>query len=106
VLLFYIREPISVIGFLFLYLFLCTVSHGVLDAMTNGGLGVGFLSPFNTTRYFFGFRPIVVSPIGVDRFFSGRALQVLVSEFKWIWLPSFLFVLGVRASLRLVRTSA
>src|SRR5205823_15125962 len=27
---------------LFAYLFLATASHGVLDAMTNGGLGVAF----------------------------------------------------------------
>ncbi|PYV78915.1 MAG: metal-dependent hydrolase, partial [Acidobacteria bacterium] len=31
---------------LFAYLFLATASHGVLDAMTNGGLGVAFFSPF------------------------------------------------------------
>lgn len=31
---------------LLLYLFVATASHGVLDAMTNGGLGVAFFSPF------------------------------------------------------------
>src|SRR6267154_1903330 len=30
-----------------LLLFLITASHGVLDAMTNGGLGVAFFSPFD-----------------------------------------------------------
>lgn len=38
---------------LFFYLFLCTASHGVLDALTDGGLGVAFFSPFDTSRYFF-----------------------------------------------------
>ena len=38
---------------LFGYLFLATASHGVLDAITNGGLGVAFFSPFDNTRYFF-----------------------------------------------------
>jgi LexA-binding, inner membrane-associated putative hydrolase len=28
------------------YLFLATASHGLLDAMTDGGLGVAFISPF------------------------------------------------------------
>lgn len=35
-----------------LYLFLATVSHGFLDAFTNGGLGVAFLSPFSNARFF------------------------------------------------------
>ena len=43
-------------------LFAATASHGVLDALTNGGLGVAFFAPFNGTRYFFPWRPLVVSP--------------------------------------------
>jgi inner membrane protein len=35
------------------YLFLATASHGFLDAMTDGGLGVAFFAPFDNTRYFF-----------------------------------------------------
>ena len=77
----------------FLYLFLCTVSHGVLDAMTTGGKGVGFFIPFDVSRYFFPWRIIRVSPIGVERFFSDTGLQVIYSEFMWIMIPSF--VLGV-----------
>src|SRR3954467_4277930 len=65
---------------LFVFLFLATASHGMLDAMTNGGLGVAFFSPFNNARYFFSWRPILVSPIGVSRFLSGRGLAVLESE--------------------------
>ena len=41
-------------------------SHGLLDALTDGGLGVAFFSPFDTTRYFFGFRPVAVSPYPVS----------------------------------------
>src|SRR5262245_61554638 len=32
---------------MFLFFFLATASHGVLDAMTNGGLGIAFFSPFS-----------------------------------------------------------
>jgi inner membrane protein len=71
-----------------LFLFLACVSHGILDAMTNGGLGVAFFSPFSNARYFFPFQPIEVSPIGVGRFFSESGLLVLRSEAKWLWLPS------------------
>jgi len=93
---------------LFAYLFLATASHGVLDAMTNGGLGVAFFSPFDNQRYFFPWRPILVSPIGVTRFFSHRGLMVLQSEILWIWLPSMLlialFVIWRRAKIGEVAT--
>jgi len=75
---------------LWVYLFLATVSHGLLDACTDGGLGVAFFSPFDTTRYFFGARPIEVSPIG-SHFFSERGIHVLGSEFIWVCLPSVAF---------------
>ncbi|HEX6899277.1 MAG TPA: metal-dependent hydrolase [Thermoanaerobaculia bacterium] len=72
---------------LWAYLFTVTASHGLLDAMTDGGLGIALLSPFDTTRYFFPFRPIEVSPIGA-RFFSERGLAVIASEMMWVWAPS------------------
>ncbi|OLE53226.1 MAG: hypothetical protein AUG51_14130 [Acidobacteria bacterium 13_1_20CM_3_53_8] len=72
----------------FLFLFLSTLSHPLLDALTNGGLGVALFAPFSNERYFFPWRPIEVSPIGVGSFLSARGLQVLWSEFKWVWLPS------------------
>lgn len=81
------------------YLFLCTASHGVLDAMTDGGLGVAFFSPFDATRYFFPFRPVAVSPIGIGDFFNGNAVQILVSEVTWVWLPTigiFLILRGLQ----------
>ncbi len=80
---------------LFIYLFLAIESHGVLDAMTNGGLGVAFFSPFSNRRYFFPFRPIQVSPIGAARFFGPKGLSVLHSEFLWIWLPSIAIFLAI-----------
>jgi inner membrane protein len=73
---------------LWLYFFLATASHGVLDAMTNGGLGVAFFAPFDNSRYFFPFTPIAVSPISVRAFFTERGVRVLTSELIWIWLPA------------------
>ncbi len=77
---------------LWLYLFLATASHGFLDAMTDGGLGVAFFAPFDNTRYFFPWTPIRVSPIGISRFFSERGLAVLRSELLWIWVPALMLV--------------
>jgi inner membrane protein len=70
------------------YLFLVTASHGALDAMTNGGLGGAFFSPFNNARYFLPWRPILVSPISFGRFFSPQTPAILTSEFLWIWIPA------------------
>jgi inner membrane protein len=78
----------------FLYLFLCTLSHGILDAFTSGGKGVGFFIPFDNSRYFFGYRPILVSPIGLDNFLSSWGLAVMKSEFRYIWIPC-LFALTI-----------
>ena len=80
---------------LWAYFFLATVSHGLLDAMTDGGLGVAFFSPFDNHRYFLPWTPIRVSPIGAGRFFSDRGLAVLQGELLWIWLPAALFAFGV-----------
>ena len=63
-------------------------SHGALDAATDGGKGVAFFAPFDTTRYFFAFHPIAVSPLSPARFFGPRGLAVLRSETLWIGLPS------------------
>ena len=73
---------------LVLFFFLVTASHGVFDAMTNGGLGIAFFSPIDTTRYFLPIRPIQVSPIGLRNFLEWGGWRVLDSEFKWIALPS------------------
>jgi len=78
---------------LWIYFFVATASHGFLDAMTNGGLGVAFFSPFDNTRYFLPWRPIVVSPISVTRFFSDRGVAVLHSELLWIWIPAGLLAI-------------
>ena len=74
------------------YFFLVTASHGALDALTDGGLGVAFFAPFSGERYFFPFRPIVVSPIGPADFFSEWGAAVIKSELLWVWLPSALVV--------------
>jgi len=75
----------------FLVLFLSTLSHGVLDSMTTGGLGVAFFSPFSNSRFFLPWRVIEVSPIGVSRFFSTRGVEILASEVVTVWLPGLLF---------------
>lgn len=77
------------------YLFLCTASHGVLDAMTNGGLGIAFSWPFDDGRWFLPWRPIAVSPLGASGFLA-KGLAVLASELRWVVLPAaLLFAVGL-----------
>jgi inner membrane protein len=78
---------------LILYFTLCTASHSLLDAMTSGGLGVAFFSPWDNTRYFLPWRPIKVSPIGIDNFFSNWDWEVIKSELIWIGIPSIIVLI-------------
>jgi len=70
----------------FAFIFLCTMSHAILDALTDGGLGIAFFSPFSNERYFFPWQPIRVSPLGAG-FFSERGWETLRSEVVWVWGP-------------------
>ena len=79
--------------FYLMFFFSVSGSHGLLDALTTGGLGVALLSPFDQTRYFFPWRLIVVSPIGIAAFFNRWGLAVIKSELLWVWLPSFIMII-------------
>jgi inner membrane protein len=59
-----------------------SVSHPLLDALTDGGLGVALLWPFSNARFFAPWRPIPVAPIGA-RMLSSRGLHVLLIEALW-----------------------
>ena len=83
------------LGVLWAWFAAVTLSHGLLDALTNGGRGIGFFAPFTNHRYFFPWRPIQVSPIGAG-FFSPRGVRVLVSESLWIWVPSAIIAASAR----------
>jgi len=87
---------------LWLYFTVVTASHGFLDAMTDGGLGIAFFSPFDTTRYFLPWAPVRVSPIGIGAFFSFWGLAVLMTEITYIWIPAGL----IAAAFRFLRSRA
>ncbi len=62
-------------------------SHGVLDALTDAGHGIGFFIPFDNGRYFFQWRPLHTSPLGISAFFSERGLAILSNEASYLALP-------------------
>jgi inner membrane protein len=67
--------------------FLAAASHGLLDAATDAGLGVGLFIPFTEQRYFFNFRPIATSSVNPLHFFTPQGLAVMKSELLWVWAP-------------------
>lgn len=81
--------------FVFLFLFASMASHGLLDTLTNGGLGAALFWPMSDARIFAPITPIAVSPIAHE-FFSVQGLWALVSEFFWIWLPASFAVVVAR----------
>jgi len=72
---------------LFILFFLSMASHGVLDAMTDGGRGIAFFWPFSDERYFFPWRPMKSAPLSAARFFTERGWRVFQSEFAVVWVP-------------------
>ena len=86
-------------GRLAVLLFLATASHGLLDALTTGGLGVAFFSPWHPERYFFPLRPIKVSPLSIRAFLGVKgpvccssvarnSLRRAAGNSAWAVLPS------------------
>jgi inner membrane protein len=71
----------------FLLVLAAAASHPLLDALTDGGLGVALLWPLSDERFFAPFRPIHVSPISPGRLLSARGARVVSSEALWVWAP-------------------
>ena len=80
---------------LWLFFSIVTASHGVLDAMTDGGLGVAFFAPFDLTRYFLPVAPIPVSPITTNPA-NHDVWRVLAVELVLLW-PGALLLATARA---------
>ncbi len=79
-----------------LYFSAISCSHGILDAFTNGGLGIALLAPFDNTRYFFWITPIEVVTLNPAKFFSLHGLKVVSNEMVLIWTPALALYLSVR----------
>lgn len=83
----------------FVFVLLSGASHGLLDMLTNGGLGVAYFWPFSDHRFFFPEQVIQVSPLSLRRLLGPAGRAVLESELLWIWLPG-LVVLAAFAMAR------
>lgn len=79
--------------FLLCFFFLSTLSHAILDMMTTGGKGVALFAPFENGRHFLPWRFIQVSPIHISDFFGEWGKRVLISEFRYVWMPCIIALL-------------
>ena len=57
--------------------FLAMASHGILDAMTDAGLGIMLLYPFSEGRVFLPWRPLHTPPVRISSV-SMRQVQMMV----------------------------
>lgn len=73
-------------------LVLCT--HGLLDTLTDGGLGAALGWPWSLHRFFAPWRPIPVAPIG-RRLLSVWGARVMATELV-LFLPLLLYALWPR----------
>ena len=81
-------------------LVLVAASHGFLDSLTDGGLGIALLSPFSNRRYFMAWRPIPVAPINPVAFLAMPwALKALLVEALMFW-PAAMVVPVLRSGLK------
>lgn len=69
-------------------------SHGLLDSLTDGGLGAALFWPLSNVRHFAPVRPLPVAPIGAGML-SSRGLYVVAMEFI-AFLPCWAFALWPR----------
>lgn len=80
---------------LWLFLFISSLSHSMLDALTTGGMGVGWLWPWSQTRFFFPAQVIRVAPFQLTEYLTPRGFAVMRSELFWVWLPGAAMAFGL-----------
>lgn len=97
------RRRAAVMG---LITFGAMLSHALLDALTTGGgHGVMLLYPFSEERMYLPWRPIPVSPIGIDAFFTERGLRVVLGEIPWFLAASAAAFFSLRRGIRALADS-
>ena len=75
------------------YFFFIAATQGILDAFTNGGLGIALLAPFDNTPYSFSWQPIQVAPLYPRAMLGVWRLRIVASELLWVWLPSLVVII-------------
>ncbi|AHG20104.1 membrane protein [Chania multitudinisentens RB-25] len=72
------------------FLFISLLSHSLLDSITTGGKGVGWLWPWSDERFFAPWQVIRVAPFNLAKYLTPSGHAVIVSELLWVWLPGII----------------
>ena len=75
-----------------LFLTVSLLSHSLLDSVTTGGKGVGWLWPWSDERFFAPWQVIKVAPFALSRYTTPYGHKVIISELIWVWLPGMLLM--------------
>lgn len=76
-----------------LFLTVSLLSHSLLDSITTGGKGVGWLWPWLDERFFAPWQVIKVAPFALAQYTTPSGHQVIISELQWVWLPGAVLTL-------------
>jgi inner membrane protein len=97
----------------FAFLFGAAASHGLLDAMTSGDIGVALFAPLENGRHFLPVKLIASCPVGLDEYFGYWGLMTLANELLYVVVPLALAValastitIPLRMSVAMKRTLA
>lgn len=83
------------VGYVGWFLILSLLSHSVLDSLTTGGMGVGWLWPWSQERFFAPIRVINVAPFQLSQYLKPNGIAVIKSELWWVWGPGVILMLGL-----------
>ena len=73
-----------------IFFVLAAVSHPVLDGFSTAmHIGIGYLMPFDMTRYIFWISPLPLAPLGPSQLFSDRGIHLFFSEAAMLWTFGF-----------------
>ncbi|PJG57721.1 metal-dependent hydrolase [Aeromonas cavernicola] len=78
-----------------LFLLVSLLSHSLLDSLTTGGKGVGWLWPWRDERFFAPWQVIRVAPFKLEAYLTARGESVILSELYWVWLPGGVLMLAL-----------
>ena len=70
-----------------LFLFGAAASHGILDALTTGDIGVALFAPFENGRHLFPFKFLPVCPVGLNEYFGAWGMWTLANEVLYVMIP-------------------
>lgn len=83
------------------FLTVSLLSHSVLDSLTTGGMGVGWLWPWSEERFFAPVQVIKVAPFQLAQYLKPNGIAVIQSELLWVWLPGVVIMLALIALRRI-----